>query len=109
LRVREYCLFDPYKEYLDPPEQLFRLVKRKYQRTLPRHGRLQSAVLGLYLERDGKFLRLYNPATKLWLPTPEEIMEQRDQLIQRLTSTEVEVKRLRRELERLKRGNHKKP
>lgn len=35
-------------------------------------GRLPSEVLGLHLERDGEWLRLYNPATGLWLPTPEE-------------------------------------
>lgn len=108
LRVREYLLFDPYEEYLDPPEQLFRLVRGDYQRVLPVDGRLPSKVLGLHLERDGEQLRLFDPTARCWLPTPDELAEERDQAIAKLAHSEAEVERLRRELESLKNGPKKK-
>jgi len=70
--VPEYFLFDPKGEYLDPPLQGHRLREGKYVPIEIVEGRLPSEVLGLHLERDGEWLRFYNPATGLWLPTPEE-------------------------------------
>jgi Uma2 family endonuclease len=70
--VREYFLFDPKDEYLDPPLQGHRLRDGKYVPIEMFDGRLASEVLGLQLERDGEWLRFYNPTTGLWLPTPEE-------------------------------------
>src|SRR5487761_1866566 len=70
--VPEYFLFDPKGEYLDPPLQGHRLREGKYARIEMVEGRLPSEVLGLHLERDGAWLRFYNPATGRWLPTPEE-------------------------------------
>ena len=72
MQVREYFLFDPRAEYLTPPLQGFRLVEGEYARIEPVEGRLPSEVLGLHLERDGTELRLYNPVTGRWLPTPNE-------------------------------------
>ena len=74
----------------------------------PVNGRLPSEVLGLHLERDGKRLRLYNPATGARLPTAVERIE----LAQRLADTAdaslrllaEENERLRREIESLRRG-----
>jgi Uma2 family endonuclease len=86
LRVREYFLFDPLGDYLEPPLQGYRLWRGRYVAIKPGAGRLPSKVLGLHLERDGNQLRLYNPATGLWLPTPQE-----------------EVAHLRREVEELRR------
>jgi Uma2 family endonuclease len=73
LRVREYYLFDPYAEYLQPPIQGYRLQQGAYVPIAPLAGRLPSEVLGLHLESAGEMLRLYNPATGQWLPTPEEV------------------------------------
>lgn len=70
--VREYFLFDPKGEYLDPPLQGHRLRGGNYVPIEMVDGRLPSEVIGLHLERDGAWLRFYNPATGLWLPTPEE-------------------------------------
>jgi Uma2 family endonuclease len=110
LRVPEYFLFDPYGEYLDPPLQGHRLVGDEYQRIVPLDGRFPSEVLGLHLESDGLNLRLYNPATKQWLPTPPEEHEARQQAeaARRQAEaahqrTEAENERLRRELEELRR------
>ena len=36
---------------------------------------MPSRELGLHLERDGQQLRLWNPATGAWLPTPAEALE----------------------------------
>jgi Uma2 family endonuclease len=63
LKVREYFLFDPLDEYLDPVLQGYRLVDGIYQRIDPVDGRLPSEVLGLHLEADGIVVRLFNPAT----------------------------------------------
>ncbi len=63
LQVPEYFQFDPTEDYLKPPLQGFRLVGGDYVPIEPVAGRLPSQILGLHLERDGKELRLYNPAT----------------------------------------------
>jgi Uma2 family endonuclease len=76
LRVREYFLFDPDGDYLDPPLQGYRLRQGTYQRIRAVHGRLPSQVLGLHLEADGRNLRLWSPALGTWLPTPAERLHQ---------------------------------
>jgi len=93
LRVKEYFLFDPLGDYLQPSLQGHHLRRGKYARVKPVAGRLPSRVLGLHLERQGQHLRLYNPSTGQWLPTPEE----------RIAQAEAENERLRRELEELRR------
>jgi Uma2 family endonuclease len=93
LKVKEYFLLDPHGDYLKPRMQGYRLRAGRYTRIRPLDDRLPSQVLGLHLEQNGKELRLYNPATGLWLPTPKE----RQQL------AEAEVARLRRELAELRR------
>jgi Uma2 family endonuclease len=104
LKVKEYFLFDPYAEYLDPPMQGYRLRKGQYVSIDPVAGRLPSQVLGLHLERAGSDLRLWNPETGLWLPTPEEALQQADAARQR---AEAENERLRREIEELRRQSRK--
>jgi len=75
LGVREYLLFDPFQEYLRPSEQLFRLENGMYVDVTPRAGRLPSEVLGLEFERDGEFLRLYDPFKGERVPTRLERSE----------------------------------
>jgi Uma2 family endonuclease len=100
LKVKEYFLFDPRLDYLDPPLLGYRLVRGKYQPIRPVHGRLPSKVLGLHLERDGDQLRLFDPATGQWLPTPQETAIQAEA---RRQAEHVENERLRREVEGLRR------
>jgi hypothetical protein len=74
LGVREYFLFDPLGEYLDPPLQGYRLVEGRYEplARVDQEGTLASTVLGLELRlRDGT-LRFYDPTTGQWLLTPSE-------------------------------------
>jgi len=75
LGVREYLLFDPKTDYLDPPQQLFRLEKKRYRAVQPINGRLPSEVLGLHFERVGEFLRLYDPRTNQWIPLQADLTE----------------------------------
>ena len=76
LRVKEYYLFDPDGDYLDPPLKGYRLRRGEYQPIRPVHGRLPSQVTGLHLERHGRELRLYDPGAQRWLPTPAEALAQ---------------------------------
>ena len=76
LRVSEYFLFDPTEDYLKPPLQGFRLIGGQYVGIEPVAGRLPSQVLGLHLERDGKQLRLFDPATGRRLLTRLEAREE---------------------------------
>src|SRR6516162_1618280 len=111
LRVEEYFLFDPRAEYLKPPLKGFRLVKGKYQPIKALAGRLPSKVLGLHLERSGQELRLYDPRTGVWLPTPAEARTraeaERVEAAEACARAEAEVERLRRELDSLRRQQKK--
>ena len=80
LKVKEYFLFDPFGDYLKP-ERLrgYRLRKGEYEPIPLVDERMPSQVLGLHLERDADTLRLYDPATKAWLLTPDERAEQEAQ------------------------------
>jgi Uma2 family endonuclease len=125
LKVQEYFLFDPHQDYLDPPQQGYRLRKGVYQPISPVQGRLPSRVLGIHLERSGAELRLFDPAMGHWLPTPAEQVarerqarqqaeadrdrerQARQQAEQDKRRAEEENERLRRELEDLRRGSLK--
>jgi Uma2 family endonuclease len=93
LKVREYFLFDPHQDYLQPQLQGYRLVKGEYVPIKPVADRLPSKILGLHLEANGAVARLYDPAEKSWLPTPTEARLQ----------VEQENERLRQELQALRR------
>jgi Uma2 family endonuclease len=117
LRVGEYFQFDPTEDYLEPPLQGFRLIEGEYMSIEPVNGRLPSEVLGLHLERDGKRLRLFNPATGGRLLTAaerNELAERRaDEERQRAEAAEAvrqqfaaENDRLRKEIEAMRRGSN---
>ena len=115
LRVREYFLFDPRAEYLNPPLQGFRLAGPDYVPIEPVAGRLPSEVLCLHLECDGDRLRFFNPVTGARLLNPIEAREAADHRAEeerrRAEAAEAsqrhlaaENERLRREIEAMKRG-----
>jgi Uma2 family endonuclease len=72
LKVKEYFLFDPHEDYLDPQLQGYRLRGGVYQPVREVQGRLPSQVLDLHLEADGPNLRLYDPTIGRRLPTPDQ-------------------------------------
>jgi Uma2 family endonuclease len=109
LKVQEYFLFDPEADYLDPPLQGYRLLSGQYQRIEAVGERLPSEILGLHLERDRVRLRLYDPRTEKWLPTPsehkrayEEAEAARQAEAAARQQAEAQIELLRRELDNLK-------
>jgi Uma2 family endonuclease len=120
LKVKEYFLFDPLGDYLKPAMQGHRLRAGIYRPIAFVNNRLPSLKLGLELERDGKDLRLYNPAASAWLPTPTERAANADERAanadkraanaderaanadERAANAELENHRLRQELESIK-------
>jgi Uma2 family endonuclease len=99
LRLPEYFVFDPTKDYLDPPLQGFRLVEGDYVPIEPLGGRLPSDVLGLHLEQHGQELRLYDPVRHSRLLNPRERIRVAEKQAEAVS---VENERLRRELEALR-------
>jgi Uma2 family endonuclease len=102
LRVKEYFLFDPFGDYLEPSLQGYRLRAGQYQAIRLVQGRLPSKILKLYLERRGSDLRLYDPTARQLLPTPQERIEQSEDEVERLrrqlAQYKVEIERLRQQV-----------
>ena len=107
LGVREYFLYDPLGEYLQPPLQGYRLQEGEYQRLPPEgEGRLTSQALGMELRVEEGRLRLVNPATGERLLTPSEALMARRVADARASQAEAELERLRAELARLRGETH---
>lgn len=87
LKVREYFLFDPLDEYLDPVLQGHRLVGGEYRPIEPVAGRLPSEVLGLHLEADGILVRLFDPTTGLRLLNRVERLDRQDMALQAMETS----------------------
>jgi Uma2 family endonuclease len=108
LAVKEYVLFDPREEYLEPSFQMYRRFGTGFRPAKPVDGRFTSKVLGLELERDGTELRLRDPATGERLPTPTERAEaeaaRAEAEAARADAAEAELARLKQELARLRGG-----
>ena len=96
LGVREYCLFDPFEEYLKPSAQLFRLVDGEYVAVEPVNGRLPSEVLDLHIDRQGDYLRFWDPRQQALLLTRAE----------RADAAEARAARLQAELDALKKSRN---
>ncbi|MCY2988852.1 MAG: Uma2 family endonuclease, partial [Planctomycetota bacterium] len=68
---------------------------------------LPSLELGLHLETDGDQLRFYDPVGQRWLPTPTEVLEQKDAVIEQkdvvIEQKDAELEWLRQELAALRR------
>jgi hypothetical protein len=117
LGVREYYIFDPEYDYLDPALVAYRLSKRgELAKVKVKHRRVLSEALGLELVDTGQTLRLFNPATGQFLPTRAEIeaiqleterraqeeAQARQAAELRAQEAQAELARLREELARLK-------
>lgn len=76
LKVEEYIQFDPTGSYLRPRLQGFRLENGRYvSMELIDGNRLHSRLLDLDVVWEGENLRLYDPKTDEWLPTPQELAD----------------------------------
>ncbi len=103
LGVEEYFLFDPYREYLRPPLQGYRLDGRRYRR-IPEEadGSLLSTTLGVAIRNNEFRLLLTDLATGVPLLRPQEMAaahreseEARRQAEERVRALEEEISRLR--------------
>ena len=111
LGIKEYFLFDPLGEYLQPHLQGFTLVKGRYQALpLSAEGELISRELGLILRPQGDLLRLVDSYTGQMLATSKEYarqveLEKERTYIetQRANLAEAKIIELQQELEKLRR------
>jgi Uma2 family endonuclease len=103
LGVREYFLYDPLGEYLQPPLQGYELQQGEYQRmSAGTEGSLTSRVLGLELWLEAGRLRVVNPATGERLLTPAEAQAAWRAEATARQAAEAELERLQAELARLR-------
>ncbi len=107
LGVKEYFLFDPHGEYLDPPLQGYRLAGDDYVPIEPDDdGALDSRELKLRLKIGEGHLDFVRKDTGERLLTQDERAEQEAQARQREAearqAAEAEIVRLREELARLR-------
>jgi Uma2 family endonuclease len=98
LGVKEYFLFDPDHEYLDPPLQGYRLVEAGYVRLQPDEtAALVSEQLGMKLRVEADVLQFYSLDTGERLLTADERASLEAEARR---AAETEVARLREELAR---------
>jgi Uma2 family endonuclease len=88
LGVREYFIFDPLGEYLQPPLRSYTLSGDEYIRIASDGTSIMSQSLGLELRVVDGWLRLFDPEMGQLLSTPAELVD--------------EVERLRAELGQLR-------
>ncbi len=124
--VAEYYLFDPFREYLDPPLRGYQLAGEEYEprplETLPpahvaQNGGLQFAQSWrLWSERlqleiwafaptqaqTPCVLRFYDPVAREWLTDPEQALIEHGLFKQRAREAEERVARLEAELRKLR-------
>jgi hypothetical protein len=93
LGVREYFIFDPEYDYLEPPLNAYRLNDGEYEEVEVQDGRVMSETLGLELVDTGETLRLLDPKTGKFLPTFDEIVAAQRQAEARAVA-EAEARRL---------------
>jgi len=95
LGVREYFLFDPEQEYLDPPLQGYRLVADAYERIQPDEaGSLESQELQLSLRMEEDVVQFYR------LDTGERLLTPRERATREAGQAAREAERAAREAER---------
>ena len=112
LGVKEYFLFDPEQDYLDPPLQGHRLADKSYVKIEPDEtGSLVSQELGMRLRVEAGMLQLYRLETGERLLTADERVtreaearqrevEARQREAEARQAAEAELVRLREELAR---------
>ncbi len=103
LGVREYFLFDPLDEYLQPRLQGFRLRGASYEPlAADAAGNLFSAEMQVWLTPDGTLLRVMDPQTRTIVPTFDEAMEERETQSKRAQAEAERAARAEQELARLR-------
>ena len=109
-KVKEYFLFDPLKEYLEPSLLGYKRVRREFEQIPKVNGTLASKVLGLTMERDGEMLLLRDAKSSKPLLLPGELKaEDAERMLakQRAENDQLlaEVAKLKAEVAALRKGN----
>ena len=89
-KVKEFFIFDPTEDYLDPSIIGYRMTRGELKPIKAVGGRIVCKELGITLERDGTRLLLRDEPTGLPLMLPQQ------------AELEAELARLRKEVETLK-------
>jgi Uma2 family endonuclease len=97
LGVTEYWLFDPKGEWLESPLLGFRLEDETYQPIL----NLQSHVLQLRLQVEGKLIGFYQLDTGQKLLVPSELREKLQEALAQQDTLEQQVMQYQQQAERL--------
>ncbi|GAB4581693.1 MAG: Uma2 family endonuclease [Anaerolineales bacterium] len=102
--VKEYFLYDPLREYLQPALQGFRLTTDGEYLPIPpgKAGELASEQLELVLRMEEGEIRLFDLKTAEPLLPPLELAETLERETSARKSLEAELAQLKEELERLK-------
>ena len=96
LGVREYFLYDPLKDYLDPALQGFRLVNGRYLPIpLRPGGELVSETLGAAFRIEERGVRVVDGATGKPILSDEEVRAAQRADAERISRLEAEIERLR--------------
>jgi len=104
LGVREYFMFDPDAEELNPPLKGQRLRNGAYELMRPdAEGRLISHELGLLLEADGPLLRAIDARTGERLMNVDEYADATNELRKRLDETQRQVDDARQQVDEARR------
>jgi Uma2 family endonuclease len=104
IKVQEYIVFDPLDEYLEPRLKGWKLKNGKYVPLAWKDNRLVSEVLGLHLEADGEFLRLWDPVSGQYIPSPPEVREILRQMEEEKREAGQALKKEKREREKEKKA-----
>lgn len=98
LGLKEYYIFDPEYDYLENGLIAYHLKDGELQEVETMKGGAFSPTLGLEVVDTGETLRLFNPETRTFLPTVEELARESENL-------RLENEKLKAELAKLKRRN----
>ena len=95
LGVKEYYIFNPLEPKTAPAFTAYRLDNGGFTTVKIENNRVKSEMLGLELVVSGRTLRLFNPATKQFLKTSEELAETVGELLSENDFLKAENERLK--------------
>ncbi len=104
LRVKEYYVYDPLREYLPGRLKAWVLEEARYVDRAISGQHIASPELGLILADTERYLRLVDPKTGRELPGLADADAAAREAEARAQAAEAEVRKLREEVRRLTRG-----
>lgn len=96
LGVKEYYIFNPEYPKRIPAFIAHKFINGKLETISIENGCVNSEVLGLNVVDTGETLRLFNPKTDRFLPTVEELVQERDSFADENANLKAELERLKK-------------